>query len=45
MTCWLQYAPVQLVHILRLILALFRNQSLFLDPYVSEISWEEKVTF
>ena len=35
MVAWQQFAPIQLVRFLRMVIAMFRNQTLFLDPYVS----------
>lgn len=34
---WSQYSPVQIVRFLRLIIAIFGNNTLYLDPYVSLI--------
>lgn len=34
MGSWILYTPIQLVRLLRLVIAFFKNQYLFLDPYV-----------
>lgn len=35
MVAWQQFAPIQLVRFLRMVIAMFRNQTLFLDPYAN----------
>lgn len=34
LSCWVQYSPAQLLRVLRLLSALFKNQHLFLDHFV-----------
>ena len=34
LTNWIQFTPLQLLRVLKLLLAIFRNTTLFLDPYV-----------
>ena len=37
LTNWIQFTPLQLLRVLKLLLAIFRNTTLFLDPYVRSV--------
>ena len=38
LTNWIQFTPLQLLRVLKLLLAIFRNTALFLDPYVRSVT-------
>ena len=38
LTNWIQFSPLQLLRVLKLLLAIFRNTALFLDPYVRSVT-------